>query len=67
MKLPTKVYNDNTACVKWAKAMSRKGLRHIQIRDTSIRESIQANFIAIEYFEEKLNLSDMFTKEEKST
>jgi hypothetical protein len=66
MAPPTKVYNDNAACVQWAHAMATKGLRHIQIRDSAVRESVQSKFIDIEHVEGKVNLSDMFTKEEKN-
>ena len=41
MPSTTKVYNDNTACVTWSKSMTTKGLRHIQIRENAVRESVQ--------------------------
>ena len=66
MAPPTMVYNDNAACVQWSQAMATKGLRHIQIRDNAVRESVQNNFIMIAHIAGKLNLSDMFTKEEKN-
>jgi len=59
---PTKVYNDNAACVCWAQTMTTKGLRHIQIRENAVREAVQRGDITVE-----LNLADLFTKEDKDT
>ena len=38
MHNPNPIYNDNSACVNWSHNMTTKGLRHIQIRENSIRE-----------------------------
>lgn len=65
MPLPTTVHNDNSACVNWSKNTTTKGLRHIQIRENAVRESFQKGFLTVEHCPGKLNLSDMFTKEEK--
>jgi deoxyuridine 5'-triphosphate nucleotidohydrolase len=65
MPSPTTIYNDNAACVCWSGNMTTKGLRHIQIRENAIRESVQNNFILVKHIQGKLNLSDMFTKEDK--
>ncbi len=65
MPAPTTIYNDNSACVQWSRNTSTKGLRHIQIRENAVRESVQNNFIKVKHIEGKVNLSDMFTKEEK--
>jgi hypothetical protein len=65
MPQPTSIYNDNAACVVWSKSMTTKGLRHIQIRENSVREAYHDKFINIHHIPGKLNLSDMFTKEEK--
>ena len=67
MKPPTVIYNDNAACVTWSRNSTTKGLRHIQIRENAVRESVQSNFITVEHIAGKLNLSDMFTKEDKDT
>ena len=67
MKSPTMIYNDNAACVAWSRNSTTKGLRHIQIRENAVRESVQSNFIQVEHIKGKLNLSDMFTKEDKDT
>jgi hypothetical protein len=66
MPQPTSIYNDNAACVVWSKSMTTKGLQHIQIRENSVREAYHDNFIDIHHIAGKLNLSDMFTKEEKN-
>ena len=65
MHNPNPIYNDNSACVNWSHNLTTKGLRHIQIRENSIRESIHKSFISVKHIPGKLNLSDMFTKEDK--
>ncbi len=67
MPSPTMIYNDNMACVLWSKTTSTKGLRHIQIRENAIRESIASDFISVNHIEGKVNLADIFTKEDKDT
>jgi deoxyuridine 5'-triphosphate nucleotidohydrolase len=64
---PTYIYNDNAACVQWSKNMTTKGLRHVQIRENAVRESVQNNFIEVKHIPGRLNLSDMFTKEDKDS
>ena len=65
MPSPTTVYNDNSACVNWSKNTTTKGLRHIQIRENAVRESCLNGFIEVKHISGKVNLSDMFTKEDK--
>jgi hypothetical protein len=67
MPLPTTIFNDNSACVNWSHNMTTKGLRHIQIRENSVRESTQSGFLLVKHCPGKRNLSDMFTKEDKDT
>jgi hypothetical protein len=67
MSLPTTVYNDNSACVNWARNMTTKGLRHIQMRENAVCESYQNGFLIVKHISGKINLSDMFTKEDKDT
>ena len=38
---PTKVYNDNMSCVNWANNLTTKGIRHIELRETRVREWVQ--------------------------
>ena len=67
MPPPTTIYNDNNACVCWSQNMTTKGLRHIQIRENAVRESVQSGFITVRHIAGAINLSDMFTKEDKDT
>lgn len=64
---PTTIYNDNGACVCWSKSTTTKGLRHIQMRENAIREGVESDFITVQHIEGKVNLADMFTKEDKDT
>ncbi len=61
----TKIYNDNEACVCWTHNLTTKGLRHIQIRENAVRESIQTKLIDVLHIAGKNNLADLFTKEDK--
>ena len=63
----TTIYNDNTACIKWSKNMTTKGLRYIQIRENAVRESVLSKFITIKHIDGKLNIADLFTKEDRDT
>ena len=62
---PINVYNDNNACVCWAKAMTTKGLRRITIRENAIRESVDNKFVRVLHIDGKINIADIFTKEMK--
>ena len=61
----TPVYNDNTACVMWSGSLTTRGLRHLQMRENAVRESHQNGFIKCIHIKGAINLSDMFTKEDK--
>ena len=65
--MPTKttIYNDNSACICWTKNMTTKGLRHIQIRENGVREMVQRGEIDVKHIEGKINIADLFTKEDK--
>ena len=65
MPAPTVVYNDNSACIQWSVNLTTKGLRHLQIRENAVRESVQNGFTTVKHIAGKCNLSDMFTKEDK--
>ena len=65
MPSPTPVYNDNAACVNWSKSTTTKGLRHIQIRENAVREAVASNFISVQHIAGKVNLADIFTKEDR--
>ena len=61
------IYNDNAACVQWAHNCTSKGLRHIQIRENAVRESILTNRITVSHIAGNINLGDIFTKEDKDS
>ena len=65
MPRPILVLNDNAACVSWSRNTTTKGLRHVQVRENAVRESVQSDFVRIEHVAGKLNLADLFTKEHK--
>ena len=65
MPKPTTIYNDNAACVAWSHALTTKGLRHVQIRENAIREAIQRGIIKVRHIAGDINISDLFTKEDK--
>ena len=60
---PLKIYNDNNACVCWAKGSTTKGLRHLTIRENAVRESVQKKTISVHHIEGSYNIADKFTKE----
>ena len=67
MPTPTPIFNDNSACVCWSKSTTTKGLRHIQMRENAIGEAVLSDFVSVSHIEGKVNLADMFTKEDKDT
>ena len=60
---PTKVFNDNSACVLWSGNMTLKAVRHIELRENSVREWVQDKSISVSHVAGKDNVSDIFTKE----
>jgi len=63
----TTIFNDNNACVNWAKRCTMKGLRHIQMRENHVRENVENHFVQVQHIGGKVNLADLFTKEMKDT
>ena len=61
----TPIFNDNAGCVDWSKSFTMKSIRHMQIRENLIRENVASKFIHIKHCEGKLNIADLFTKEDK--
>ena len=61
----TILHNDNAACVQWSRNMTTKGLRHVQIRENAVRESVIAENVNIQHIAGEINLSDLFTKEDR--
>ena len=64
---PTCLYNDNQGTVDWSKGTSTKGMRHINLKDCAVRDSIQADEIAIHHIPGVINPSDIFTKEMRNS
>ena len=60
------VYNDNQACVNLPHSETTKGFRHLQIRENFVRESQVSDFADICHIAGDLNLSDIFTKEDRN-
>eukprot|EP00558_Chaetoceros_sp_UNC1202_P009040 CAMPEP_0197232302 /NCGR_PEP_ID=MMETSP1429-20130617/152_1 /TAXON_ID=49237 /ORGANISM="Chaetoceros sp., Strain UNC1202" /LENGTH=1842 /DNA_ID=CAMNT_0042690279 /DNA_START=1 /DNA_END=5529 /DNA_ORIENTATION=- len=61
------IYNDNNACVQWSASMTTRGLRHIQMRENAVREEHAKGHIKCIHIKGDINISDMFTKEDKDT
>ena len=60
------IFNDNQACVNWSKQCTSKGLRHIQMKENRVSETIEFKFIvSVCHINGKLNIADIFTKEMK--
>ena len=64
--VPAIIFNDNNACVCWSHKMTTKGLRHMQMRENAIRESIHDGFIDVKHIPGIINIADIFTKEDKN-
>ena len=60
---PTKVFNDNNACVLWFNNMALKATHHIKLRENSVREWVQDKSLKVLHVAGKDNVSDIFTKE----
>ena len=60
---PIAVYNDNEACVKWCYNMTSKNIRHMELKDNSVREWCNDGTIKVLHVAGKCNVSDIFTKE----
>jgi hypothetical protein len=61
--LPTPLYNDNDACMKWCHNMTTKGNCHIKNCKNSMREWVADGTITVTHIAGKCNVSDIFTKE----
>jgi hypothetical protein len=60
---PTKLFNDNNACVRWSHNMTSKAACHIELRENSIRKWMQDKTLDVLHVAGKLNPADIFTKE----
>jgi hypothetical protein len=63
---PTPIWNDNRGCVDWCKGVSvSRKLRHINMRELSVRLAQRDNQVSIRHIPGKHNISDLLTKEIK--
>ena len=63
----TVVYNDNQACVHWADSVTSKGIKHINLRETQVRECHQSKEAQVLHIAGVINPADIFTKEMKDS
>ena len=66
-KSPIEVFNNNTACLCWSKSTTTKGLWHMSIRESAVRESVLDGTVVIRHIAGSFNIADIFTKELKDT
>ena len=66
LSVPISIFNDNNACDCWSHNLTTKGLRHLQMRENAVRESVQSGFIEVKHIAGVNNPSDLFTKEDKN-
>ena len=59
----TDVFNDNEACVQWSHIVTSKNIRHMELKENSIREWVQDKSLTIKFVKGKDNPADIFTKE----
>ena len=64
-QLTTPVYNDNQACVQWSHSLTKKGVKHINLKENMVREAHQAKHVDVAHIPGVINSSDIFTKEIK--
>jgi hypothetical protein len=65
---PTPLYNDNRGSVDWSRGASlSKRLRHMNIREVGVRDSIRLKSTVVHHIPGEHNVADIFTKEHKSS
>jgi hypothetical protein len=65
---PTPLYNDNQGSVDWSRGASlSKRLRHMNIREVGVRDSIRLQRTHVHHIPGVHNVADIFTKEHKSS
>jgi hypothetical protein len=61
------MFNDNKGAVDWSQGCSvSKKLRHLNIREISVRDACNAGYVDIKHIPGHSNVFDIFTKEHKS-
>ncbi|KAL7524732.1 hypothetical protein ACHAWF_002118, partial [Thalassiosira exigua] len=66
-KSATTLYNDNLACVQRSHNMTMKCTRHMDNRETAVREWVQDGSLNVVHFRGRINPADIFTKEMKDS
>ena len=61
------IYNDSMACVHWTRNKTTRSIRHIQLRENAIRESVQKGLISVLHVPGTTNPSDLLTKEDRDS
>ena len=61
------IYNNNMVCVQWIHNKTTKSIRHIQIRENTVQESVQDGTVIVLHVAGELNPTDIFTKEDEET
>jgi hypothetical protein len=61
--LPTPLYNNSDACVKWCHNMTTKGNQHVKNCGNSTRKWVADGTITVTQVAGKCNVSNIFTKE----
>jgi hypothetical protein len=59
------IYNDNQVFVQWFKQSTTKGLRHIHMWESQVRENVESHFVTIQRVDGKIYFADIFTKDMK--
>ena len=60
---PSPLYNDNAACIQWSHNMTTKKIRHMELRENSVREWVADKTLNILHVSGRVNPADIFTKE----
>ena len=61
------IYNESMTCVHWTKNKATRSIRHIQLRENAIRESVQKGLISVLHVPGTSNPSDILTKEDRDS
>lgn len=59
----TIIHNNNHACVDWCKSTTTKGMKHLNLRENFVRESVIFKEVAVCHIVGATNVADLFTKE----
>jgi hypothetical protein len=60
---PSPLYNDNAACIQWSHNMTTKKIRHMELRENSVREWVADKTLNILHVSGGVNSANIFTKE----